>query len=238
MIPQAVRAPIVRYLIEARVGDPRPNDVQSLYRAVDGDAKAIDWLDQRFIERTLPPGWRELEREIEELAYEASAVGIKLERVTGDLIDVEDPLCRLRSLIRVGRRHHQPATDPLPDGEQAVLDDLIDSSRRRIELFVVEEAFYFGLPPIETIQLYEDVEADPRALQYLNRRFNDGEEPDELTALRAEARSLAEGYERLGYLPSAVLGEHYPRTSDRSMRQILSAIGDELESLGGTVGAF
>lgn len=235
MIPQAAQAPIVRYLIRARAQEPRPIDVQTLYQEVGDDRAAIDWLDLRFSDRVIPPGWREIESEIEELAYEAAAAGIRLDRVGTDLLQTDDPLGRLRCLIRLGKRRELVGTDPLPEGQLPTLDHLVEASRRRIELFAVEEGFYFGLPPIETIQLYEDIETDARAVQYLNRRFTEGDEPADWAGLRRQARSLAEGYERLGYLPSAVLGEMGPRTSDRSLSDILADLATQLEALGGAV---
>ena len=235
MVPRAALAPIIRYLIRARAEDFKPIDVQVLYREVGDDAEATAWLDLRFVDRVIPPGWRELENEIEEVAYEAAAAGISLNRVGEDLLQTDDPLGRLRCLIRVGRRREPANTEPLPPGQLPNLDDLIETSRRRIELFAVEEGFHFGLPPFETMQLYQDVEADPRAIQYLNRRFTDGDEPDDLATLRSQAKALAEAYERLGYLPSAVLGELHPRTSDRSLCEILSQLIAQLELLGGAV---
>ena len=235
LVPQAAQAPIVRYLIRARAEDFKPRDVQVLYQEVGEDVEANAWLDLRFVDRVIPPGWRELENEIEELAYEAAAAGISFNRVGDELLQTDDPLGRLRCLIRVGRRREPAGTEPLPPDRLANLEDLIETSRRRIELFAVEEGFHFGLPPFETLQLYQDVEADPRAVQYLNRRFTEGAEPADLAALRSEAQALARAYDRLGYLPSAVLGELHPRTGDRSLRQILSQLVAQLESLGGTV---
>lgn len=235
MIPQAALTPIIRYLIRARSGESRPVDIQTLYDAVGDNAGAIAWLDRRFVDRELPPGWRDLENEIDELAFEAAGAGVQLERVSAELLDTSDPIGRLRGLIHLGQRRHAPSTEPLPPDRQPSLDDLIDTSRRRIELFAVEEGFHYGLPPIETSQLYDDVEADPRAIQYVNRRFAEGSEPNDWSDLRSEARSIADAYERLGYLPSAVLGEQHPRTSERSMRSILADLADQVSTLGGTV---
>lgn len=234
MIPKAALAPVIRYLIRARAGEARPIDVQKLYAAAGQDPDAVAWLDRRFGERSLPPGWRELETELDALAYEAAAVGVPLDRVSDDLLTNDDPLSSLRKLIQLGQRREPESTDPMT-GREPRLDDLIDSSRRRIELFAVEEGFHFGLPPIEIVQLYEDLEADPRATQYLNLRFDEDREPNDWTRLRDEARVLAEAYDRLGYLPGSVLSEQFPRTGDRSIRSILDGLHDQLAGLGGAV---
>lgn len=235
MIPEAALTPLIRYLIRARGGESRPADIQDLYQEIGDDPVAVRWLDQRFVERALPPGWRDLENELEELAYEAAAAGVRLERIGADLLDTDDAIGRLRSLIRLGQRRYAPSTEPMPPDRAPTLDDLIATSRRRIELFAVEEGFYHGLPPIETSQLYEDVEADPRAVQYVNRRFDEGSEPTDWSGLRSEARGIADAYERLGYLPSAVLGEQHPRTSERGIRAILDDLTEQVGSRGGTV---
>src|SRR5205807_6264738 len=154
------------------------------------------YADQRFNLRQVPPDWHDVENRTLDLEESARLRGMDLaaawKRATGVAMRGEDALEQLARLagMRATSASREPRSifdDPddldaleddvdyeidlrerMPD-QQPDLLDLTDASQRRIRRFAIEERLERGLPPVELLDLYRNLEQeeDQRAQQYL-----------------------------------------------------------------------
>jgi hypothetical protein len=204
-----------------------PTAVVALYADLAGDEHAVRYADQRFILRQVPADWREVENRTLELEDSARLRGLDLaaawRRATSVAMRGEDALEQLARLAGVpARRPHSPQRSIFddPDDLDALeneadyevdlrarledhppdLVDLTDSSQRRIRRFAIEERLEHGLPPVELLDLYRNLEQDDdqRAKQYLDRVFVDREPPGDWLDLQDEAGRVVDVAEGRG----------------------------------------
>jgi hypothetical protein len=193
-----------------------PTAVVALYADLAGDEQAVRYADQRFNLRQMPPDWRDIENRTLELEDSARLRGLDLaaawRRATGVAMRGEDALEQLARLAGVpaGQRDKPQRSifddpddlDELEDEADYEVDlrarldeyppdliDLTDASQRRIRRFAIEERLERGLPPVELLDLYRnlDQEDDLRAQQYLDRVFVEHAPPGDWLDLQDEA---------------------------------------------------
>lgn len=204
-----------------------PTAVVALYADLAGDEQAVRYADQRFILRQMPPDWREIENRTLELEDSARLRGLDLaaawRRATGVAMRGEDALEQLARLAGVpaGQRDKSQRSifddpddlDELADEADYELDlrerleghppdlvDLTDASQRRIRRFAIEERLEHGLPPVELLDLYRNLEQedDQRAQQYLDRVFVEHATPGDWLDLQDEAGRVVDAAELRG----------------------------------------
>ena len=204
-----------------------PTAVVALYADLAGDEQAVRYADQRFSLRQVPPDWREIENRTLELEDSARLRGLDLaaawRRATGVAMRGEDALEQLARLAGVpARLRDKPQRSIFDDPEdldelegeadyeldlRVRLDeyppdlvDLTDSSQRRIRRFAIEERLERGLPPVELIDLYRNLEQedDQRAQQYLDRVFVEHAPPGDWLDLQDEAGRVVDAAELRG----------------------------------------
>jgi hypothetical protein len=194
-----------------------PTAVVALYADLAGDEQAVRYADQRFILKQMPPDWREIENRTLELEDSARLRGLDLaaawRRATGVAMRGEDALEQLARLagVRPTPAQHRSERsifddpDDLDELENEAdyeidlrqrledyppdLIDLTDSSQRRIRRYAIEERLEHGLPAVELLELYRNLELedDRRAQQYLDRVFVDHAPPGDWLDLQDEA---------------------------------------------------
>jgi hypothetical protein len=204
-----------------------PTAVVALYADLAGDEQAVRYADQRFILRQMPPDWRDIENRTLELEDSARLRGLDLaaawRRATGVAMRGEDALEQLARLAGVpAAQREKPQRsifddpddlDELDDEADYELDlrgrleayppdliDLTDASQRRIRRFAIEERLERGLPPVELLDLYRDLEQedDQRAQQYLDRVFVEHAPPGDWLDLQDEAGRVVDAAEVRG----------------------------------------
>jgi hypothetical protein len=204
-----------------------PTAVVALYADLAGDEQAVRYADQRFILRQMPPDWREIENRTLELEDSARLRGLDLaaawRRATGVAMRGEDALEQLARLAGVpgaqrDKRQRSIFDDPddldeLEDEADYEIDlrarldeyppdliDLTDNAQRRIRRYAIEERLERGLPPVELIDLYRNLEQedDQRAQQYLDRVFVEHAPPGDWLDLQDEAGRVVDAAELRG----------------------------------------
>ncbi len=204
-----------------------PTAVVALYADLAGDEQAVRYADQRFILKQLPPDWRDIENRTLDLEESARLRGLDLaaawRRATGVAMRGEDAIEQLTRLAGVrpappGKPQRSIFDDPddldeLEDEADYELDlrarleehlpdlvDLTDASQRRIRRYAIEERLEHGLPAVELIELYRnlDLEDDHRAQQYLDRVFVDHLPPGDWLDLQEEAGRVVDAAELRG----------------------------------------
>jgi hypothetical protein len=204
-----------------------PTAVVALYADLAGDEQAVRYADQRFNLRQMPPDWREIENRTLELEDSARLRGLDLaaawRRATGVAMRGEDALEQLARLAGVpaGRTHPSAQRSIFDDPEdldeldndadyevdlRARMDDppdlidLTDASQRRLRRFAIEERLEHGLPPVELLDLYRNLEQeeDLRAQQYLDRVFVEHAPPGDWLDLQDEAGRVVDVAEGRG----------------------------------------
>lgn len=212
-----VRARITHFIISSTLGGGvAPTAVIALYADLDGDEQATRYVDQRFTLKVVPPGWREVEDRVVDLADASRARGQDLatawQRANAVAIRSEEPLDQLArlagvssNLLRPGRSifddpedldeeelgsEEEGARYPRLDHREPDLEDLEISAQARIRRFAIEERLEHGLPAVELLDLYRGFElsGDDRARQYLDRVYVDESLPLDWQDLQAEAR--------------------------------------------------
>jgi hypothetical protein len=204
-----------------------PTAVVALYADLAGDEQAVRYADQRFNLRQMPPDWREIENRTLELEDSARLRGLDLaaawRRATGVAMRGEDALEQLARLAGVPARQRDRSQrsifddpddlDELADEADYELDlrerleehppdlvDLTDASQRRIRRFAIEERLEHGLPPVELLDLYRNLEQedDRRAQQYLDRVFVEHAPPGDWHDLQDEAGRVVDAADLRG----------------------------------------
>jgi hypothetical protein len=204
-----------------------PTAVVALYADLAGDEQAVRYADQRFILRQMPPDWREIENRTLELEDSARLRGLDLaaawRRATGVAMRGEDALEQLARLAGVpAALRDKPQRsifddpddlDELEDEADYEVDlrerldahppdliDLTDAAQRRIRRYAIEERLERGLPPVELIDLYRNLEQedDQRGQQYLDRVFVEHAPPGDWLDLQDEAGRVVDAAELRG----------------------------------------
>ena len=203
-----------------------PNAVVALYADLAGDEQAVLYADQRFMLKQMPPDWREIENRTLELEDSARVRGLDLaaawRRATSVAMRGEDALEQLARLAGVPGTRHKPQRsifddpDDLDELENEAdyevdlrariedhppdLVDLTDSAQRRIRRYAIEERLEHGLPPVELLDLYRNLELedDQRARQYLDRVFVEHAPPGDWLDLQDEAARVVDVAEGRG----------------------------------------
>ena len=203
-----------------------PNAVVALYADLAGDEQAVLYADQRFMLKQMPPDWREIENRTLELEDSARVRGLDLaaawRRATSVAMRGEDALEQLARLAGVPGTRHKPQRsifddpDDLDELENEAdyevdlrariedhppdLVDLTDSAQRRIRRYAIEERLEHGLPPVELLDLYRNLELedDQRARQYLDRVFVEHAPPGDWLDLQDEAGRVVDVAEGRG----------------------------------------
>jgi hypothetical protein len=204
-----------------------PTAVVALYADLAGDEQAVRYADQRFNLRQMPPDWREIENRTLELEDSARLRGLDLaaawRRATGVAMRGEDALEQLARLAGVpAAQRDKPQRsifddpddlDELDDEADYEVDlrarleeyppdliDLTDASQRRIRRFAIEERLERGLPPVELLDLYRNLEQedDQRAQQYLDRVFVEHAPPGDWLDLQDQAGRVVDAAELRG----------------------------------------
>jgi hypothetical protein len=217
---------IVRYIVTSSLEHGvAPTAVVALYADLAGDELAVRYADRRFMLREVPPDWREVENRVADLEMTARERGLDLaaawRRATGVAMHGQDALEQLTRLAGVRNPAAQRQRSIFDDPEdldaledEDALDafhdrladrepDLIDldaEAQQRIRRFAIEERLERGLPPVELIDLYRDLDlaGDMRAQQYLDRVYVDQAPPPDWVDLQSEAGRLIDMAEARG----------------------------------------
>jgi hypothetical protein len=199
-----------------------PTAIVALYADLAGEELAVRYADQRFILKTVPEDWREVENRVLDLEAGARARGLDLaaawRRAMGVAVHGQDPLEQLARLAGTGTTtppvqrsifddpedlDELEELDPLeidlrrlPDREPDLVD-LTADAQARLRRFAIEERLEHGLPPVELLELYRafEVAGDERARQYLDRLYIQHEPPDDwldIQTLASQAMDLAD----------------------------------------------
>ena len=203
-----------------------PTAVVALYADLAGDEQAVRYADQRFILKQMPADWRDIENRTLELEDSARLRGLDLaaawRRATAVAMRGEDALEQLARLAGVPGSRSKPQRsifddpedlDELEDDADYEVDlrarledhapdlvDLTDSAQRRIRRFAIEERLEHGLPPVELLDLYRNLEQedDQRGQQYLDRVYVDHAPPGDWLDLQDEAGRVVDVAEGRG----------------------------------------
>lgn len=210
------RVRLVHFIVTSTLaGGVAPVAVAALYADLAGDDDAVAYADQRFVLREIPPDWRDVEDRVVDLDETARRRSVDLaaawRRATAVAILTEDPLeqlARLAGMPAGGRTARSIFDDPedldeLDEDDDhsrfaqladrlPLLVDLAAPSQERLRRFAIEERLERGLPPIELLDLYRELDdqGDTRSRQYLDRVFVDREPPVDWLDLQQEAQKL------------------------------------------------
>ena len=217
---------IVRYIVTSTLErGVAPTAVVALYADLAGDDLAVRYADRRFMLREVPPDWQAIEGRVLDLEVSAVERGLDLaaawRRATSVAVDTLDPFEQLARLAGMpagsARRersifddpddldaleaedldlaHHAALADRQPD-----LIDLSTEAQQRLRRFAIEERLERGLPPIELLDLYRnlEMEGDDRARQYLDRIYVEYEPPPDWIDLQSEAGRIVDYAESRG----------------------------------------
>lgn len=211
---------IVRYIVTSSLEHGvAPTAVVALYADLAGDELAVRYADRRFMLREMPADWREVENHVAYLEETARERGLDLaaawRRASGVAMHGQDPLEQLTRLagVRNQRAQRQRSIFDDPEDLDALEDeepldvfhdrladrepDLLDldaDAQQRIRRYAIEERLERGLPPVELLELYRelDLAGDLRAQQYLDRVFVELVPPADWLELQSEAGRLVE----------------------------------------------
>lgn len=217
---------IMRYIVTSSLEHGvAPTAVVALYADLAGDELAVRYADRRFMLREVPADWREVENRVADLEQTARERGLDLaaawRRATGVAMHGQDALEQLTRLAGVrstsAQRQRSIFDDPEDldtlDDEDALellhdrladrdpdLVDLDSEAQQRIRRFAIEERLERGLPPVELLDLYRqlDLAGDLRAQQYLDRVYVDQAPPHDWLDLQGDARRLVDMAEARG----------------------------------------
>jgi hypothetical protein len=221
------RSRIVRFIVTSALERGlAPTAVVALYADLTGDDLAVRYADQRFMLRTVPSDWREVENRVFDLEEGARARGLDLatawRRAMGVAVpgqDVMEQLARLAGMPASARRGERSIfddpedLDALEDEDAAAdalqerlaerLPDLLDltaDAQRRLRRFAIEERLERGLPASELLDLYRGFEmgGDDRAQQYLDRVYVEHAPPGDWLDLQSDARRVLDMAESRG----------------------------------------
>lgn len=210
----AARSRVSHFIIGNALGSgAAPIAVIALYTDLAGDELAIRYVDQRFVLRQVPPGWREVEDRVADLESAAWSRGVDLaaawQRAQGVAILADDPFEQLSRLAGTASNtgpsqrsifddpEDLDLLDPEPDESRHPLMvdrlpdilDLASPAQQKIRRFIIEERLEHGLPPSELQDLYRGFEnaGDERSRQYLDRVFVHHEIPADWEDLKQQA---------------------------------------------------
>jgi hypothetical protein len=218
---------IIRYIVTSTLErGVAPTAVVALYADLAGDDLAVRYADRRFMLREVPPDWSAIENRVLDLEASAHERGLDLaaawRRATSVAMDSPDPFEQLSRLAGMpaaaaSRRERSIFDDPedLDELESEDFDtaqhalmsdrlpelvDLSSESQQRIRRFAIEERLEHGLPPIELLDMYRDLEfeGDDRARQYLDRIYVDHAPPPDWIDLQSEAGRIVDLAEARG----------------------------------------
>jgi hypothetical protein len=217
---------IVRYIVTSALEHGvAPTAVVALYADLAGDELAVRYADRRFMLREVPADWREVENRVADLELGARERGLDLaaawRRATSVAMHGQDALEQLTRLAGVrspsAQRQRSIFDDPddldtLEDEDaldafhERLVDrepDLIDldaEAQQRIRRFAIEERLERGLPAVELLDLYRDLDraGDLRAQQYLDRVYVEQSPPADWIDLQSEAGRLVDMAEARG----------------------------------------
>src|SRR6266852_8931130 len=217
---------IVRYIVTVTLErGVAPTAVVALYADLAGDELAVRYADRRFMLREVPPDWREVENRVADLEETARDRGLDLaaawRRASGVAMHGQDALEQLARLAGVrnpaAQRQRSIFDDPedldalededaldafhdrLADREPDLID-LDSEAQQRIRRFAIEERLERGLPPVELLDLYRNLDraGDLRAQQYLDRIYVELAPPPDWIDLQSEAGRLVDMAEARG----------------------------------------
>src|SRR6266852_1648734 len=208
---------IVRYIVTSSLEHGvAPTAVVALYADLAGDELAVRYADRRFMLREVPADWREVENRVADLELSARERGLDLaaawRRATGVAMHGQDALEQLTRLAGVrnpaAQRQRSIFDDPedldalhdrLADREPDLID-LDSEAQQRIRRFAIEERLERGLPPVELLDLYRNLDraGDLRAQQYLDRIYVELAPPPDWIDLQSEAGRLVDMAEARG----------------------------------------
>ena len=225
---------IRRFLADSTVkGGASPADVADLYTAPEivGDEQATGYLDRRYVQGALPDDWRQLQDDLT-AAHFGAPPGL-----TG-----EGLLARVEEQAAQARRPRSIFDDPddLDDEEDRgdrmmdrdpALADLTIEGREAIERHLMAEVIAYGIAPIRTMQLREQLDAagDARSLQYLDLPHERGERPADWDELRDRALRLRARLESRGQNPSDVFAQAEAAHPGLDARGILGLLEEGLD---------
>lgn len=251
----SARSRVVRFIVTSTLErGAAPSAVIALYADLAGEPAAERYLDQRYVLRTVPQDWHELEDHVLDLEHDAAERHVDLaaawRRWVGIAVEPEDVLEQLARLAGVPSRarHAQrsifddpedldeleddadesrllPLSERLPD-----LVDLNGVARDRIERFAVEERLEHGLAPIELLEMYRALETrgDERARQYLDRIFVDHLPPLDWQELQAEASRVMEAADLRGQDAGRLFSDTMRGAPGLDARTALRAMSERL----------
>jgi hypothetical protein len=212
-------------------GGASPADVADLYTTPEimADSRATAYLDRRYVHGEMPGDWRQLQDDLSEAQRTAppGASGEALlartqeggppARVERSIFDDPDDLDELDLLDDRGSQILE--RDPS-------MDDLYDEGRRAIERHIVAEVMSYGMAPIRTMQLREQLHdaGDERSLQYLDLPFETGERPPDWDELRDRALRLRAHLESRGQDPANVFARTEAAHPELTARELLGLL--------------
>ena len=226
---------IRRFVADSVVkGGASPADVADLYTAAEivGDGPATAYLDGRYVHGELPSDWRDLQDDLTALHREAPRG-----------ISAEDLLTRLDRGNHVVQMHRSIFDDPddLDDDGADTVSRMLDADRRLadvtadgprcIERHIVAEVLGYGIAPIKTMELRDNLGAsgDDRALQYLDLPFESGERPADWDELRDRALRLRARMERRGWDSGELFSQVEAGHPGLDARELLAVLEERVE---------
>ena len=181
------------FMAESTVrGGASPADVADLYTSQEivDDDEATAYLDRRFVHGEVVRDWREFQ-DLLSSAYLDSLPGTAAVTLLANLSLLAARQQSNRSIF------DDPDEDDLLDevltlrieGRDPLLSDLVETSRRAIERYIISEVLCYGIAPYKVMELREGLrtEGDERALQYLDLPFELGDRPADWDQLRDRA---------------------------------------------------
>jgi hypothetical protein len=203
-----------------------PTAVIALYADLAGEELAVRYADQRFILKTVPDDWRDVENRVLDLEEGARARGLDLaaawRRAMAVAVGNEDPLEQLARLAGTPGSTVRPPRSIFDDPEdldeledvdgfeprlQRLVDgvpdlvDLTEDAQARLRRFAIEERLEHGLPPAELLELYRafDNAGDERARQYLDRVYVEHAPPHDWLDIQTQANQALQLAESRGH---------------------------------------